>query len=298
MLLLPTLFYGSPREDDFDWASFCLLFRSIILEGLSRPQGGIKPLLDLLLARLREVGGELRTRAGVRSVRVEGGRTRGVVLDDGSEIETDLVLSSAGWPETMRMTGAEVPLCEVGRLSFLESISVLDILPADLGIGAATSFYCTEPRSIYREPQGLTEPRAGVISAPNNFAASPPMPEGIVRLTVAASHPLWIDLEGDDYAAAKERAVGEAIDTVTRFLPDWRPHTVFRDVFTPRTIERFTWRRNGAIYGSPVKHPDGNTGIDGLALIGTDQGMLGVVGALLSGITIANRHGVPEVRLA
>ena len=295
MLLLPALFYGSPREDDLDWSGFCILFQSIFLEGLSRPEGGIKPVLDLLVARLREEGGELRLRAGVRSIPIENGRAVGVILDDGTEIEAGLVLSSAGWPETMRLVGTEVPSAEVGRISFLESISVLDTMPAELGVTGATAFYCTDERAVYRVPDGLIEPRSGVISAPNNFDAEEPMPEGIARLTVAANYDRWQELDTSAYAAAKDRCADEAIEAVTPFLPDWRPHTVFRDVFTPSTIERFTWRFNGAVYGSPVKHADGKTGIDRLAVIGTDQGMLGVVGALVSGIMMANVHGAREV---
>jgi hypothetical protein len=47
---------------------------------------------------------------------------------------------------------------------------------------------------------------------------------------------------------------------------------------------------NGAVYGSPVKRRDGATGIANLNLVGTDQGLVGVVGALLSGVTMANLH--------
>ena len=61
-------------------------------------------------------------------------------------------------------------------------------------------------------------------------------------------------------------------------------------MFTPLTIQRFTGHAAGAVYGSPRKHLDGTTGIDGLFLIGTDQGYLGVVGALISGLVMANRH--------
>jgi phytoene dehydrogenase-like protein len=61
-------------------------------------------------------------------------------------------------------------------------------------------------------------------------------------------------------------------------------------MFTPRTVERYTGHREGAIYGSPVKHPDGATALANLHLCGTDQGLLGIVGAMLSGIGMANRH--------
>ena len=69
-----------------------------------------------------------------------------------------------------------------------------------------------------------------------------------------------------------------------------REHTVFEDMFTPRTIEKFTGHFGGAVYGATHKSRDGRTAYDNLYLAGTDQGFLGIVGAMLSGISMANRH--------
>jgi len=68
--------------------------------------------------------------------------------------------------------------------------------------------------------------------------------------------------------------------------------TVATDMFTPRTVTRYTGRLAGAIYGSAVKNPRGTTALSNLFLCGTDQGMLGIIGAMLSGIAMANRHGL------
>ena len=65
---------------------------------------------------------------------------------------------------------------------------------------------------------------------------------------------------------------------------------MFKDLFTPRTIEHFTGHVNGAVYGSPAKRVNGETPLEGLYICGTDQGFLGIVGAMLSGISMANRH--------
>ena len=46
----------------------------------------------------------------------------------------------------------------------------------------------------------------------------------------------------------------------------------------------------GAIYGSPQKIRDGRTSMSNLYLAGTDQGFLGIIGAMLSGISMANFH--------
>ena len=290
MLLCPVMIYGSPTEDDLDWDAYCVLFRSIFLEGLSRPEGGVRRILDLLVKRFRELGGELRMKTGVREVLVEDGRARGVVLDDGTVLEAERVLSSAGWAETMALCGREVPPAEVGRISFIESISALDTRAADLGHGAATTFFSLEERFRYRVPDELCELRTGVISAPGNFEASEPLEEDLMRLTTMANHDRWCALEDEEYYAAKERLADAAVEAAARYVPDWRPHTVFRDVFTPRTIRHYTGHRNGAVYGSPKKKKSGETGVEGLHLIGTDQGWLGVIGALVSGISMANRH--------
>lgn len=294
MLLLPVFYYGSPSEDDLDWTSFGVLFRSILLEGMARPEGGVKHLLDLLVARLKEVGGELRMRSGVQRIVVEAGEARGVVLDDGTEIECDQVISSAGWPETAALCGdaLDVPERDVGQLSFIESISVLDTEPAALGHESTISFFNVGERFSYARPETPIDARSGVICCPNNYRTREPLPEGLLRITVLADPAHWESAPEEEYRAGKEAAADEAMAAATRFVPDVRPHTVFRDVFTPRTIKRFTGRLNGAVYGSPTKLGSGETGVKNLFVCGTDQGQLGIVGALLSGIGVANRHAL------
>ena len=73
-------------------------------------------------------------------------------------------------------------------------------------------------------------------------------------------------------------------------MPDFRSHVIDTDAFTPRTITKFTSHFNGAVYGAPHKIRAGTTHLDNLFLCGTDQGFLGIIGSMLSGITIANLH--------
>ncbi|MFH1304658.1 MAG: phytoene dehydrogenase, partial [Planctomycetota bacterium] len=75
-----------------------------------------------------------------------------------------------------------------------------------------------------------------------------------------------------------------------RYIPDFRPHVLDVDVFTPRTIKKFTGHINGCVYGAPQKILDGTTPFNNLFLCGTDQGFLGIIGSMLSGISIANLH--------
>jgi phytoene dehydrogenase-like protein len=75
-----------------------------------------------------------------------------------------------------------------------------------------------------------------------------------------------------------------------RFVPDFRSAVIETDMFTPTTIRRFTGHDNGAVYGVPRKRRDGTTPLSNLFVCGTDQGMVGIIGSILSGITIVNRY--------
>ena len=78
--------------------------------------------------------------------------------------------------------------------------------------------------------------------------------------------------------------------SAARFVPDFRGSVIDTDMFTPTTITRFTGHENGAIYGAPIKQYSGQTPIKNLYVCGTDQGMVGIIGSLVSGITIANQY--------
>jgi len=80
------------------------------------------------------------------------------------------------------------------------------------------------------------------------------------------------------------------VASAVRFVPDFRSSVIDTDMFTPTTIRRYTGHENGAVYGAPEKRPDGTTHLKNLFVCGTDQGLVGIIGAIISGITVANRH--------
>ena len=109
-----------------------------------------------------------------------------------------------------------------------------------------------------------------------------------------ANHDRWCALDEDDYRAQKEHWYQELQKVALDILPAGKlpldAHRLAKDMFTPRTVRKFTSHLNGAIYGAPEKSREGSTHLDNLHLAGTDQGFLGIVGAMLSGISMANLH--------
>jgi phytoene dehydrogenase-like protein len=297
MLLCPLMFYGSAREDDMDLGQFAIMFRALYLEGFARPLEGVRVIMRVILEKYREAGGERRMKCGVRRIVERGGRAAALVLDSGEEITADHVLSSIGITETGALIGARPGPART--LGYVETISVLDRPPAALGWGDDTIvFFNDSDRFTYRDPAGQVDTRSGIICFPNNFDYGPGrgLAEGFFRVTCLANYESWAGLPEAAYRDDKARWFGEIQESAKRFLPRLDPAdalaraTVATDMFTPTTVEKFTGHFRGAIYGAPVKSPGGRTALSNLYLCGTDQGMLGIVGSMLSGISMANRH--------
>ena len=318
MLFCPLMFYGSAREHDMDWGQFCIMFRSIFLEGLGRPQAGVRLILKHLVKKFRGMGGELKLRTGVDRLCVEDGRVVGVTLENGETIEGKNVLSSAGWVETMRLCDDGQPVVidpsqtrSPGRLSFCETISTLDVDPKQMGYDRTITFFNDSPKFDWTVPTGPCDLRSGVICSPNNFdygigngLDDGRGGRGTMRITVLANYDYWDQLsKGDEqtpketvpiksspYELEKIRWYDRIIDSAVRFVPDYRGRVIDTDMFTPTTIVRFTGHDNGAVYGAPEKQLDGTTHLDNLFICGTDQGFVGIVGSIVSGIGMANLH--------
>lgn len=297
MLLCPLMFYGSATARDMDFNQFVIMFKSIFREGFARPFQGVRLILKQLVRKYKSLGGELRLRAGVKRIVTDGNRATGVVLNDGTELEAKQILTSAGFVETMRLldnppAGEAISpdALQPGDVTFVESISILDRMPADLGHTNTIVFYNDCPDFHYQSPLEPCDVRSGIVCSPNNFQYPEPLAEGSIRITALANNTYWMRLPEETYVAEKRRWYERMVESAIHFVPDFRQHVIDTDVFTPRTIHKFTGHVNGCVYGAPKKHLSGRTHLDNLFICGTDQGFLGIVGSMLSGISIANLH--------
>lgn len=312
MLFTPLMYYGSAVEDDIDFAQFAIMYKSIFHEGFCRPGAGIKKLLDILKDRFIECGGEIinckstselpdkviALNCEVRKIITKNEVVAAVELSDGRILETTKILSSAGFPETLELVENSSNQKEnYGQLSFVETVLLLDpqlnkssLPPLDNTI----IFFNESAEFAYRQPETSIDTNSGVICCPNNFhfkSDDKPIPQQI-RVTMLANHQKWFNATNDDYKTMKQFVAKTAIKKASHYsnIDNLSDMITMTDVFTPTTIKRFTNHINGAIYGSPNKQKSGLTSYKNLFLCGTDQGFLGITGAMLSGISMANMH--------
>ena len=300
MIFCPLMYYGSAQERDMEFGQFVIMFKALFLEGFARPLEGVRVIIRVLLDKFREAGGERRMKCGVARIVEERGRVGRLVLDDGEEITATQIISSIGFPETMRLCDppqTDAAERNTGVLSYAEIISVLHREPASFGWGDDTIvFFNDSERFDYSRAADPVDLRSGVICLPNNFVyGAGHLPEGIFRVTCLANFDYWAHLPELEYQAEKLRWFDAITRSARRFLPLVDDEVLASarlatDMFTPRTIRKFTGHLNGAIYGAPRKSRNGRTHLDNLYLCGTDQGFLGIVGAMLSGISMANYH--------
>ncbi len=295
MLLWPVMIYGNSNEHDMDFDQFVIMFSALYLEGMFRPRGSIRDFLQLLLDHFRAAGGELRLRAPVARFGIEGERVTSVVLENGEEIGAGQVISTAGYPATLGFMGQGAPTARApyeGKMSFVE---IINVLPASVRRelrhrDETIIFFNFDETFDYRCPDQAVNINCGVICFPDNFHDLPPREEMQIRVTHPANYRLWRGFSPAEYLRQKELWAERSAAVVAETIGNYRQNILYQDVFTPVTVERFTGKVHGAIYGSPVKLRDGRTPLANLFVAGTDQGYLGIVGAMLSGVTMVNQH--------
>ncbi len=302
MLLCPLMIYGNSQEDDMDLAQFVIMFQAVFVEGFFRPQGTIRDFLDLLLSHYQALGGEIRFRTEVESVLTQGERVVGVRLADGEEIPAAKVISTIGASGTLALVpGCLEGVCAdyAGRMSFVESIYLVSPeARAKVRQDATCIFYSDRDEFIYRRPAEAVDLKVGVINFPSNFQGLADRAPFQIRVTHPANYDLFrqadeggsADKRSTRYQELKNEWQERSLARIGKIIGNFSQNIVYHDTFTPLTIERYSGKAAGAVYGSPLKVKDGLTRYPDLLLAGTDQGFLGIVGAMLSGVTIVNQH--------
>lgn len=289
MIFCPLLIYGSAWENDMDFSQFVVMFKSIFLEGFSRPAGGVRTIIDLLVKKYQ---GEIRYKTEVTKIITKNNQIVGVEINNNEILYADKILSSMGLPETFAKVNSDFTY-PTGNLSFTESILITDKKPKDLGIDATIIFMNERPQYLYQRPTTFIDNKSAVVCFPNNFrydSFADDYNEGVMRITNIANFDLWSRLTKEAYLAEKEAVYQTSKNILKNCGINSRYEVLFKDIFTPTTIKKYTSHFNGTVYGSTEKSRNGKTPIDGLFICGTDQGFLGIVGSMLSGISMANLH--------
>ncbi len=233
---------------------------------------------DTYLHAFEKAGGELR-KGKVASIRVEGGKVRGVVLKDGEFIEANAVISNAGVKTT---TTGMLDEADVDP-EFLKKVKGLKGSWSAMVVKVALDKPITDmPACIYMptlDPVGyfkkleageVPEQLTLWVTIPPNLIPSlgPPGKQLICAGTLLPNKP------GVDW----QPYIDKGFETLESLFPDIPKHTMWKDSVTPAQVE--AWAGSGGsvfevaqtVDQVGANRPTIESPIDGLFFVGADVG--------------------------
>jgi len=280
-------------------------------EGAHYPAGAAGRIAEGARRVIESAGGALRVRAEVERILVANGRAAGVRLAGGETLRAPVVISAAGARATyLKLLGDEVDIPFREKLRAIPAgmahVSLyLGLSRSPTGIGVRGENYWLHDALDH---DGMWARSGEVLDgkAPQIYVSFPSLkdPEArahtaeLVAVADAGLFDRWRGSDwmrrGDDYRATKERIADGLLRQVERRLPGLSGLVAHRELSTPLTTEHFTGHLRGEIYGLPAT-PERfalpwlgvRTPLRGLYLAGADAMMLGVGGALMSGVMCA-----------
>jgi len=304
-------YYGAtPAKSSF--AMHALMVRHF-LHGAAYPVGGAASIAPALLQTVADGGGWCAVRRSVAEIVVTKGAVSGVRLDDGTEIATKQVVSTAGAIPTSEMLDSGLPGDDAPyRTAGPAHVSLYLGFKGDIKAGGAER-YCQWYYDTWDlEVDGWSVSPGNVPGpSPVLFCSFPslkdpnhdPGPEQL-HTGEAITFVPWEAFEpwsgsrwkkrGDDYDAFKQEMTDVLLQQYLSKYPRLEPLIDHVEMSTPLSTNHFARSARGSIYGlstEPARFDDDSitpkTAIKGLYLGGADASAPGIVGALSGGVLSA-----------
>jgi phytoene dehydrogenase-like protein len=249
------------------------------MRGAFYPEGGGQMLAARLVEAIRAYGGEVRTRARVRRIRIERGRVAGVVLEHGEEIDAPIVVSNADLKRTVRqLVGPEhfapdvVAQVDAYRMSLPLFVVYLGVAEDYAARGVPnTNFFLWDSydiERIYEQLEAGRMPDDGAfvyvtvtsLKDPSDDHVAPPGHSNVQIMTVVPrEYGLWNVERGPadggqyhqdgEYRHRKLELTHRLVRAAERVLPGLSARIDWMESASPVTQERFTLSTGGTSYG-------------------------------------------------
>lgn len=248
-----------------------LIWNSLI-EDSYYPSGGMGRIPEILLRNIRRYGGHVATGTEVKKILTRKGKASGVLLADGTKVESNFVVSNADYKKTFLSLLQEDAIPGRFRDRVREAQVCESFFTAFLGVGLPP-----EKLIPFRAPHTLHFPTYMYVDF--DKAAKDPAyfqkawqcisvpslldpdlaPKGksvvAVRTWTTAHYQngweggIWDGEQSSSYKKLVDRVGRDVIASAETVLPGLESHIEFCEFATPVTIERLTGNTEGAIAG-------------------------------------------------
>ncbi len=225
----------------------------------------VEALPQLFLRYYKTYGGEISFNTPVKKIVIEEGKTRGVQIEGGEEIQSRYVISNGDSHSTFQhLIGNHLlPDRFVRKLQKRESSAPIftlylgvDLDLTQMGFdGALIHYYHTIRKNPWEEiDEGGFDIEKERMTIRMDSIKNPMLaPIGKHTVAIAAFTPYELFTDGGHtsphYAEVKEEIVQKIIGITEKVIPGLSNHIIVRDASTPLTYERTTLNRHGATMG-------------------------------------------------
>lgn len=281
------------------------------------PVGGCQRIAETIIPVIEEAGGAVAVRAGVEKILIENGEATGVLMEDGSTLRAPMIVSSAGYLNTMEKLLEPKVQEAIGfkaEKSVSRSVSHVCLYIGlkenlrEMGIGNTNYWvypHNDHDRGVREYMQDPSKPfPVTYISFPSlkdpEWENRYPGKSTIEMITLAPYE--WFERwenerwkhRGEAYEAYKEQFSKRLLQVLYNQFPQLEGKIDYYELSTPLSTKHFVNYEKGEIYGldhSPARFRMSElrpkTPIKNLYLTGQDIVTVGIGGALMSGMLTA-----------
>ena len=238
-------------DDDFSAIIFLVMLAWFSRKNAGYIMGGSLPVSQRMTEKFISIGGKLRTGKKVSQIIVEDNKAKGVILEDGTQILSDYVISAAdGYSTIFKMLNGKYLSKQITK-AYNEWKFFPPIVQVSFGINkeiketSTATFYLNKDLKI-----GSTNLKSGYILM--NYSFDPSMsPAGKTTLILKfdTSWAIWKDLKGNAYTEEKEKIRNESISLLEKHYKGISRYIEVIDIATPQTDVRYTGVYQGSYEG-------------------------------------------------
>ncbi|MCG8568733.1 MAG: NAD(P)/FAD-dependent oxidoreductase [Spirochaetes bacterium] len=219
------------------------------------PKGGSLPFAKSIEQRLVQLGGEIHYGKKIKKVLVVNNKATGILLEDGSEIEADIVISAAdGYHTIFQLLDGQYMSKKIKHIYNTELLAP-SLLQVSIGINSELSSEKGFVEYLYElENPIVIEGKNKKCLLIRNYSFDPSFaPQGKSTLTVTfpSDYSYWEKIYSDKekYHQEKNNVEKGVLFALEKVIPEIRGKIEVVDVATPVTLNRYTNNWNGAITG-------------------------------------------------
>jgi phytoene dehydrogenase-like protein len=228
------------------------------MHGAGYPMGGSTPFAQKIEKRYLALGGNIIYNATVKKIQTINNKATGLLLENGDEIGSDIIISAADWHYTVfealdgKYTNKLIKLLgDQKKLKVYYSIFMV-------ALGVSGTF--DNLPHFFRFPldEDLVSPDGSRYSRleVHVYNYDPTMaPAGKTVITISyytVEGDYWINLRDSDkkaYDIQKNHFAQQIIDALDKKISGIKPKIEVTDVITPATFHRYTGNRKGSVQG-------------------------------------------------